>query len=275
MIGPHASNVASEIVLTAVDKRPYAKKYRYIRNIDDFSCYVRSREEGERFLCDLEVELREFDLFVNHKKTTVTALPVGHDKSWKHQLEDLPKIGRYGKTGYREVNAFIDIVLGMADEAGDRAIINCAMKKLSGVELSSYGKDAAAKRLMHIAILHPYLLGLMEEYVFKPYGVSGDAIGRFANSIFEEDIRHKDYESSCFAIYFAVRYGQTIDRFEKDYIKSQKQVIKSKDCLLLLMTWIYFMYRNHWGGAAKQLQLLRSHALSLKETDMERYWILL
>lgn len=81
LIGPHASNLLSEIILTVVDKKLYDKGHRYTRNIDDYDCYVDSRDTAQLFLRDLEEALREFDLPLNHKKTKVIELPIGIEKS--------------------------------------------------------------------------------------------------------------------------------------------------------------------------------------------------
>lgn len=273
LIGPHASNLLSEIILTVVDKKLYDKGYRYARNIDDYDCYVDSHAEAQRFLRDLEEALREFDLPLNHKKTKVIELPIGIEKNWKHQLSDLPKVGESGMVEYPQVNTFIDTALKLATETGDFAIINYAIKKLKGSNLSGNGKKLAAKRFMHMAVLYPYLLYLMEEYVFTPYGVNASDIKALSNTILRDAIKVNDYESLCYSIYFAIRFGFVLDAFEDDYAKVQDYVIQSKDCLLLIMTWIYFMKQNHWKRGATQVKPLNKVAKELKSTDMDRYWL--
>lgn len=74
MIGPHASNLLSELILTVVDKNLYDKDWRYIRNIDDYTCYVESMEDGQKFLLELGSELRQFDLTLNFKKNRNTGV---------------------------------------------------------------------------------------------------------------------------------------------------------------------------------------------------------
>ena len=56
LIGPHASNLISEIILVVVDRKLLDSQYRFIRNIDDYDCYVSSYEEGQRFITALEKE---------------------------------------------------------------------------------------------------------------------------------------------------------------------------------------------------------------------------
>ena len=273
LIGPHTSNLISEIILTVVDKKLFDNGYRFIRNIDDYDCYVNSHDEAQRFLRDLEEELHEFDLPLNHKKTRIIELPTEIDKNWKHQMSDLPKLGNSGMVEFPQVNTFIDTALKLATEAGDFAIINYAIKKLSGSKLTNNGKKLAAKRFMHMAALYPYLLLIMEEFVFKPYGVDTSAIKAFSDSIYQNATKINDYESLCYAIYYAIRFGFVLDEFENNHIEAQDYVIKSRDCLLLIMTWIYFMKQNHWKRDATQVKPLNKVAMELKNTNMDRYWL--
>ena len=174
---------------------------------------------------------------------------------------------------YPQVNTFIDTALMLATDAGDLAIINYAIKKLKKSKLSDNGKKLAAKRFMHMAALHPYLLQLMEEYVFSPYGVDINDIKAFSDTIYQNATKINDYESLCYAIYFAIRFDFVLNGFEIDYIAAQDYVIKSKDCLLLTMTWIYFMKQNHWKRDATQVKPLNRVAMELKNSDIDRYWL--
>lgn len=275
LIGPHASNLLSEIILTVVDKKLYDKGYRYTRNIDDYDCYVGSSDCAKKFLRDLEEALREFDLPLNHKKTKIIELPTSIEKTWKHQLSDLPRVGKSGIVEFPQINTFIDTALKLATETGNFAIVNYAIKKLKGLNLSENGKKLAAKRFMHMAVLYPYLLHLMEEYVFTPYGVDVDQIKSMSNTIYTDAKKINDYESISYAIYFAIRYGFTLDAFESDYEGEQEYIINGKDCLALIMTWIYFMQHNHWNRKATQVKPLNRVALELKnkEKDFDRYWL--
>ena len=258
LIGPHASNLLSELILTVVDKRLYDNGYRYARNIDDYDCYVDSRDKAQLFLRDLEEALREFDLPLNHKKTKVIELPVGIEKSWKHQLSDLPTVGGSGNVEYPQVNTFIDTALRLATETGDFAIINYSIKKLKGMKLSENGKKLAAKRFMHMAVLYPYLLHLLDEYVFSPYGVEVDEIKALGYDIFVD---------------YAIRYGFELDAFEENLEEAQNYIINSKDCILLTLTWVYFMEQCQWNRKASLMKTLNNVAMKLKKTDMNRYWL--
>ena len=113
----------------------------------------------------------------------------------------------------------------------------------------------------------------MEEYVFIPYEVDTNRIKALSDTIYRDAVNQNDYESICYSIYYAIRFDFVLDEFENDYIKAQDYVIKSKDCLLLTMTWIYFMKQNHWKRKATQVKPLNRVAMELKKTDMDRYWL--
>ena len=273
LIGPHASNLLAEIVLTAVDKRLYDIGYRYVRHIDDYDCYVVDYYEAQRFLIDLEAALHEYDLPLNHKKTKIIELPISIERNWKHQLSNLPGIGLSGMAEYPQVNIFVDTAIRLATETGDFAIINYAIKKLKGVKLSDNAKKLAAKRFMHMGILYPYLLHLMEDYVFGPYEVNTSQIKVFSDTIYREAKKTNNFESICYAIYYALRYDFVLDEFETNYDEAVRYVTECKDCLMLVFVWVYFMKTNHWNRNATQVKPLNRTAMELKKLDMDRYWL--
>ena len=124
-----------------------------------------------------------------------------------------------------------------------------------------------------MAALYPYLLHLMEEYVFTPYEVDTSDIKALSDTIYRDAVNRNDYESLYYSINFAIRFDFVLDEFENDYTKAQDYVVKSKDCLLLIMTWIYFMKHNNWKRNATQVKPLSKVAMELKNADMDRYWL--
>lgn len=267
LIGPHASNLVSELILTVVDKQLYDQGYRFVRNIDDYDCYVNSHECAMRFLKELEETLGKFDLPLNHKKTQIIELPIGIEKNWKHLINALPTVGVSGVVDYPQVNAFIDTAFRLASETNNIAVINYAIKKLAGYKISDNAKKLASKRFIHMAALYPYLLHLMEDFVFKPYGVETSEIKTLSDTIYKDAKIVNDYESICYSIYFALRYDFLLDELDTAY------VIQQKDCIALVMTWLYYMKANGWNRNATEVKPLNRLAMELKTTEMGRYWL--
>ena len=264
LIGPHASNLLAEIILVVVDKKLWDRGYRFYRNIDDYDCYVASYEDAQKFLNALEYELRQFDLIINYKKTRIDELPVSSTEHWIHKLNAISTVASYGKTSYKEVNNYIDIAIKLTEETSNAAILKYAIKTLAGLDnITINGNNIALKRIMHLTIIYPYLLPLMQPYVFDRYGICPVEIIKFANILYCESLRINNYEGVCFAIYFSLVY-----EFDISNINCQ-ELINTQDCLVMLFAWIYF--RRH--GTDKVLCLLKREAERLRDTSMGRYWL--
>lgn len=263
LIGPHSSNLLSEIILVVVDKKLFDKGYHFIRRIDDYDCYVETYEAAQHFLNDLEFELRQFDLPLNYKKTKIDELPLAMTEDWVHRLKAVYLSIANGETRYPEISRYIDEAVRLALETGNSAVLKYAIKTLSGNEnITENGKKLAIKRILHLAVLYPYLNQLLEEYVFSIYPVQKQEVKTFANSLYKDSFRINNYEGICYAIYFSIRYG-----FELDDINC-KQLISTDDCLCKLFAWLYFQKK---GGA--ELILLYQEALRLSSNSFDRNWI--
>lgn len=266
LIGPHTSNLLAEVILTCVDHKLYNLGYRYIRNIDDFECYVDSYERAQMFLRDLEESLQEYDLPLNHKKTSIKQLPFVVTENWIHKLNGMLNSSKEDLT-FPEINAFLDLAVRLSTDVGDSAILKYAIKSLSGHSMTVNARKYGAQRIMHLAILYPYLLQLMDEFVFTPFGVGVESIRVFTDAVYAESKRVNNYEAICYAIYFSMRYDFKLTELDIDW------VIKRGDCILLLLTWEYYLKLNHGKIGATQLKPLKAEAKRLKSTDMDRYWL--
>lgn len=267
LVGPHTSNVLSEIILARIDKSLYEKQYRFIRNIDDYDCYVETQDEAQRFLRDLEELLKDFDLRLNHKKVQVLRLPIGIDGDWKHKLNSICLVGATGKMEFPQVNSYIDMAIQLAEDTENDAILNYAMKTLSGTECTDNAKKQAGKRLLHMAALYPYLLPFVEEYIIKPYDIDINQVQEFAIATYKKGQKTNNYESISYSLYYAIKYNFELDGFDVNY------VIEHKDCISLLLTWLYLFKLNHGNRKATELKPLIKEAKKLRDIDMDRYWL--
>ncbi len=69
LIGPHASNIISEIILTQIDADLQAKGHHKVkRHVDDYRYYANTYDDAEKFIKDLGLALRAYELSLNEKK---------------------------------------------------------------------------------------------------------------------------------------------------------------------------------------------------------------
>lgn len=265
LIGPHTSNILSEIILCKVDEK-LSEKWDYIRNVDDYSCYVNSKEEADFFLIELDSILREYKLSLNHKKSEIIELPVGAVERWIRQIQNrtihLQKFRSY--VNYREVQAFLDFCIDlMAKNRDNTSILFYALKILKQYKLTDNAKEYVIKTFTSLALIYPYLVPLLDDYVYTPFITNQSIIDGYINKIYARYFEKKYYEAVSYALFLAVKYDIEIYRFDVH------QIIEQKDCILSLCSLIYCRYFN----LKKSLKELKAFARKLKDNDeFDEYW---
>lgn len=270
LIGPHTSNLISEIILTTVDEKINDHGFKYIRNIDDYTCYTESYEEAERFIMMLSDELAKYELSLNNKKTKIASLPKANVRNWVPKLNHFNFTNTYqidGETAIRvkELKGFFDFVLElMVENNYDAAILNYSIKILSNKHLGKNAKQYYYKQLHHLVLLYPYLISLLEDNVFIPHSIPKAIIKEIANNLFELGINKRLYEACSYTIHWAIKYD-----FEINHNDLKDKAIKSNDCIFLLISYLY----DKKTKSASYLKEYKNHAKALKAIDFDRYWL--
>ena len=264
LIGPHTSNLLAEIILTSVDAALYRKGWRYVRNIDDYRCYVANFEEARLFLTELGEELRKYGLALNHKKTVVSELPQATNTDWVRKINVFNDIYHKGALNYNEIRSYLDFAVElMRENDGDAAILKYLVKTLAKRQASPNAVKYYVRYILHLTIIYPYLISLLDDFVFTPFKVSTFEISMFSNLIYNESVSLKQYEAVCYAIYFAIKYEFKID--ELDVVDA----INSGDCLFLLLSFLYFKQNKE----TEKTERLKRHACALIPMEVEDFWI--
>lgn len=267
LIGPHTSNILSEIILCAIDEELSKKYDSYIRNIDDYICYANTKEDADNFIIDLNRELRKYDLLLNHKKTEIYELPICVVETWIHKIQNhmttFQKFKDY--IDYREIQAFIDFIIKLVSENADNnSVVLYAVKALKDFNLTKNAQEYLVKSVVSLSLLYPYLVPILGKYIFEKYEVGTNQIQKYANMIYERYIHKNNYEACSFALLYAIDSNSKIDCIDVEIIKS------SQDCILMLMTFIYCK-KNNLTSEIKQLE---QYAKELEgKGEMDQYWL--
>jgi len=267
LIGPHASNLISEVVLLAVDSELYKQGYRYIRNIDDYTCWLENHEEAEQFLLDLSSELKKFELTLNHKKTEILELPLASVEHWVRKMNTFyfheQTIGGKPQLNLKEVNAYLDLAIELMQvNNNNSAILNYAIKVISKKKLSKNAQDYFRKRVHHLILIYPYLITLLEYNLFKPFSMKAEHIEAISNTIITLSFRKNLWEAACYAIYYALKYDFELDNLSNLSTKA----IESDDCIFLLLA---YLYEKKQGADLTVYQDLAKEKLD----DFDRFWL--
>lgn len=265
--GPHVSNLIAEMILVRIDKELFDRGFRFQRHIDDYECYVESEKQDDKFLCVLQNQLKSFGMTINEDKVEIEVLPICQNPQWIHQLSSMPLLSDKGMTTYREVNRYLDTVVMLAKEIGDLAVYNYAIKVLSTHKMSERAKVLAVRRIGHLSYLYPYLIPLLDQYIFPIYGFEKDEIQFLVEKIYQEVGKNGDYEAMSYALYYAIKYDFLLESVKVGLI------MQYGDCILLTMTWLYLM--NNKAFDRKKINKLRRYALKLTESkhDFDTHWL--
>nr|WP_321453954.1 RNA-directed DNA polymerase [uncultured Carboxylicivirga sp.] len=271
LIGPHASNLISEVILVSIDKKLSQKGYLFVRNIDDYSCYVDSYEKAERFLIDLSEELKVFELTLNTKKSDIKSLPQANVKNWVTKLNHFifpytQDTSTSSKLRLKVLKGFLDYAIElMLDQDSDSAILNYAIKTFASKELDRNAFSYYIKQIHHLVLLYPYLIVYLDEFVFTAHSVDKHQIKSIAIDIYILGMKKKNYEMCSYAIYWAIKYN-----FDLGISSLKSDALESMDCVFMLVAYLFHKKRRM---NAEYLVPYFEKARELQGLEFDRYWV--
>lgn len=233
LIGPHASNLVAELILTRIDAAMLREGFRFVRHIDDFTCYAETYEKAESFILKLDRQLQEYDLALNQAKTKIEPLPKSKDAVWVNKLRKYAFPS--GELDYIAVSAFLEYAVELMNEyGGDRSALLFAMKMLRGRRLSHKAEQYYLHFGMNLAYVYPYLMPYVENALFDVCNASRDQVKLFLDMMYRRGLDTRDYLTSTYSLYYALRYNVPLDGF----LERDAEMLGSEDCLLLLFSWL-------------------------------------
>ena len=270
LIGPHASNIISEIILTRVDHEMIQNGFTCMtRHIDDYCFYAKSHEEAERFIHDLGLALREYELTLNERKTKILPMPQASMDNWVRELNifQFPK----GEVRFATVRSFLDLALNLAQNAGTSAALNYAIKMIPE-RLNLRAKRLYVQEAINLALTYPYLAPLLHEHVFKKHHYRGikKAINSFADELLGVGLRKIYPDAIAHSLFFALLYDLTLSKPRARLAEA----LQMDDCVCSVLLLRY--------AKKKRLKTLvatvRRRANSLKgaqRREQDRQWLLI
>lgn len=276
LIGPHASNIISEIILTSVDVGLQERGYnRVVRRIDDYEFYAEDLREAEAFIRDLGVLLRNFEMSLNEKKTEIVELPTPSISNWVQALNRHP-LPKDDVITFRAIRSLLDLALELASATSKSTPLNYAIKMLAGREdrlpLNPRAKRLYAQEAINLALAYPYLAPLLGKNVFERYwfdGIEGK-IASFIPALISLGIRKLYPDPVAHAIYYALKYDTKIDLDDGTLC----EIIKLDDCITNVLLHEYASRR----GIEKVSKAVAERTNEIKKLDArekDRNWLLI
>lgn len=168
-IGPGTSSVGAEILLAPVDselaKRGFSDFHRFI---DDYTYYADSYDEGQRFVDELSLLLREYELQINGAKTSIQILPQVSRPDWLSRIVlARPK----DISGKNQLRAYLDMALGLAQTQPGGSVLKYAIKSLVPANQDEETNEILARLLVNLSYHRPGLMPLLNDiFDYSPVG---------------------------------------------------------------------------------------------------------
>lgn len=268
IVGPHASNVVSEIILTSVDHNLIKKGYtRFSRHVDDYKFYAETHEEAENFIRDLGLYLREYELTLNVEKTEILSMPRPSNENWVRELKSFqfPE----GEINFTKVSLLLDLALNLARLNETYAVLNYAIQMVPD-RLNERAKRLFTMEAVNLALAYPYLAPLLDKHVFCKHEFDGviKIIQDFVDRLITIGIQKLYPDAIAYALHYSLKYDVQIQDIEF------KKIIDIDDCVANVLLLEYA--KRH--GIKKIVSAITKKADTLKGTrrrEKDRYWLLI
>ena len=276
LIGPHASNIVSEIILTRIDTELQSKGYaKIVRHVDDYRFYAKTVEEAEGFIRDLGLSLRTYEMSLNEKKTQILKLPRPSDENWRLVLNRF--IFPAGQDiRFSVIRSYLDLALECAQTIGKSTPLNYAIKTLAGHDeprkLNGRAKRMYAQEAMNLALAFPYLAPLLDECVFIPYWHEGlqERIAVFSTALARLGAKKIYPDAIAQALFLAFKYQVALGLSEAELTG----IVQLDDCVTNVLLLEYAKKQ----GLNKVQAAIKKRATLLKADDgreRDRHWLLI
>jgi hypothetical protein len=276
LIGPHSSNIIAEIILTKIDAELQAKGYsRLARHIDDYAFYADDFAQAERFVKDLGMCLRGFEMSLNDKKTRILPLPRPSTENWIQRLNRFV-FPKDEEVRFSIVRSFLDLALECAQAAGKSTPLNYAIKALANPK-SPRKLNERARRLyvleaMNLALAYPYLAPQLDKHVFDRYGHDDLAthVAEFSSALAKMGLRKLYPDAIAHALYYVLKHGVLLSLDDNDL----KEIVALDDCIANVLLLEYATQHKR----TKVVSAIKKRATEIKSSDKrerDKQWLLI
>ena len=155
-IGPDASLVLAEVLLSAVDDQISSECHilRGLRYIDDYELVFESRSAAEQALSTIERILGGFGLELNPRKTTLEELPLPHESPWVSTLRSMGIRSRPAAQATDLVHLF-DQAFDFARRHPASPVLRYTLGRLKGVDVQEQNRTLFQHLLLQCLVAEP------------------------------------------------------------------------------------------------------------------------
>lgn len=180
-IGPDASRVLSEILLTSVDLELEKQigTLKGFRSIDDYELTFRYRSDAEIALGVLQSVLSNFELQLNEEKTPILELPLPLEETWPLQLKNL-HFSNVPSFQIRDLISYFSLAFELASKHPTDPVLRYSIARISSENFHSTTWPTYQDLLIQAALTEPgslrYVLSELRKYQQEGNSIAKDRL---------------------------------------------------------------------------------------------------
>ncbi len=235
-IGPVVSDIAAEIIASAVDVE-FTKSINSagincdaVRFKDDYRILAKSKSDAKRIIKILQTSLKEYNLELSDEKTSISRLPDGLFREWvsRYHAVHPRKQARYSWKEFREI--YLSVIQIDRDCQGtgviDRFLADIVSEKGKlKVGVSEFNLERVISMLLMLGTLRiksfPKIMAILESVLKSPIGIIHQAqiveyLEQYLNTLSNEEERNK-YLISWISYFLVSNNLHTLLSFRPSY----------------------------------------------------------
>lgn len=280
LIGPHASNILSEIILCRVNERLRNEGLnQFYHHVDDYTFFAKDHDEAKRFILEFTLALKEYELTPNEKKTKILPMSDALEESWVLDLNQFqfPK-GEWLHFG--AIESYINRARHLQKQHANSSLLSYAISVVRGkLEKGEYKIHDNTKKLYlqlvySLTIQFPYLCQFIDQRALIPfYSATGNNqlyLKNFIESLILNSTKDNTLDGVSHGLHLAIKYDIQLD-LSPEILAA---IHKTDDCISLVLLYEYSTQRN----LTSVTQIIKQRArvlLQSNKREQDQYWLLI
>lgn len=204
IVGPGSSSLVSEIILCEVDRRLEKEGFKFLRFIDDYTCFALDRAEANRFIKNLEIQLSRYSLFLNFGKTTISDLTGSELPEWIPALQS-DALGR--DPNFFSLKLYFSRAVSIAQKYPEGSVLRYAIHALLNRSLNKRSGEYVLRTVLALSLHHPHLISALSGFLHFGYNNGIFSYQSELCSLLDSAVETRRSDAMCWALYLICMIG--------------------------------------------------------------------
>lgn len=221
-VGPGTSTVGAEILLKPIDEALVESGFSdFHRFIDDYTFFADTYDSGQKFIDELSLLLRQYELQINGAKTSIEMLPLPSRPAWLSQVVML----RPKEIGTRnELQAYLDLAVDLSAREPSGNVLKYAIKSLDPQTCDDETKSVLARLILNLSFHRPGLMPLLDSVLDYPKEASS-VYSDELNRLVQDAARFGRSDAAAWAIHILIRSGSPVDSRTVEELLKRSEIV--------------------------------------------------